>query len=129
MPHRFIKSGPGLPPAPSPISQAVVAGTHCYVSGQLAVDSTGVFRPGNAREEAELAFRNVFAALDAAGFSRDELVYIDLAFVDLADVPVVNELYAELFPEDRRPARTIYQAAGLPYGGRVKVQAVAVREP
>ena len=129
MPHRFIKSGPGLPPAPSPISQAVVAGTHCYVSGQLAVDSTGVFRPGNAREEAELAFRNVFAALGAAGFSRDELVYIDLAFVDLADVPVVNELYAELFPEDRRPARTIYQAAGLPYGGRVKVQAVAVRDP
>lgn len=129
MPHRFIKSGPGLPPAPSPISQAVVAGTHCYVSGQLAVDSTGVFRPGNAREEAELAFRNVFAALGAAGFSRDELVYIDLAFVDLADVPVVNELFAELFPEDKRPARTIYQAAGLPYGGRVKVQAVAVREP
>lgn len=129
MPHRFIKSGPSLPPAPSPISQAVVAGSHCYVSGQLAVDPTGVFRPGNAREESELAFRNVFAALAAAGFSRDELVYIDLAFVDLADVPAVNELYAELFPEDRRPARTIYQAAGLPYGGRVKVQAVAVREP
>ena len=128
MPHRFIKSGPGLPPAPSPISQAVVAGTHCYVSGQLAVDSTGVFRPGNAREEAELAFRNVFAALGAAGFSRDELVYVDLAFVDLADVAAVNSLYAELFPEGRRPARTIYQAAALPYGGRVKVQAVAVRD-
>ncbi len=128
MPHRFIRSGPGLPPAPSPISQAVVAGSHCYVSGQLAVDPTGVFRPGTAREEAELAFRNVFAALGAAGFTREELVYLDLAFVDLADVAAVNELYAELFPEDRRPARTIYQAAALPYGGRVKVQAVAVRE-
>ena len=31
-------------------------------------------------------------------------------------------------PEDRRPARTIYQAAALPCGARVKVQAVAVRE-
>lgn len=128
MPHRFIRSGPDLPPAPSPISQAVVAGSHCYVSGQLAIDPTGVFRSGTAREEAELAFRNVFAALGAAGFSRNELVYVDLAFVDLADVAAVNELYAELFPEDRRPARTIYQAAALPYGGRVKVQAVAVRE-
>ncbi|MFN2564180.1 MAG: RidA family protein [Gemmatimonadaceae bacterium] len=36
--------------------------------------------------------------------------------------------YAELFPEGRRAARTIYQAAALPHGGRVQVQAVAVRE-
>lgn len=129
MPHRFIRSGPDLPPAPSPISQAVVAGTHCYVSGQLAVDSSGVFRAGSARAEAEVAFGNVFKAVAAAGFRRDEIVYVDLAFIDLGDVAEVNALYAELFPEDRRPARTIYQAAALPYGGRVKVQAIAVREP
>lgn len=128
MPHHFIASGPALPPAPSPISQAVVAGTHCYISGQLAVDPAGVFRPGTAREEAALAFGNVFAAAEAAGFGRHEIVFIDLAFIDLGDLAGVNALYAELFPEGRRPARTVYQAAALPYGGRVKVQAVAVRE-
>ena len=127
MSHRYIPSGRDLPPAPSPISQAVVAGDHCYVSGQLATDATGAFRAGTARSEAELAFRNVFAALDAAGFSRGDVVYVDLAFLDLADFPEVNALWAELFPEGRRPARTVYQAAALPYGGRVKVQAVAVR--
>ena len=128
MPHRYVASGPGLAAAPSPISQAVVAGSHCYVSGQLAVDADGVFRGGTTREEAERAFRNVFAAVAAAGFGRHEIVYVDVAFVDLADVPAVNALWAELFVEERRPARTIYQAAALPYGGRVKVQAVAVRE-
>lgn len=128
MPRQFIVSGPGLPASPSPISQAVVAGSHCYVSGQLAVDETGVFRPGTARDEAALAFRNVFAALDAAGFTAGDIVYVDLAFLDLADVPAVNVLYAELFLDGRRPARTIYQAAALPYGGRVKVQVVAVRD-
>ena len=127
MPHRFIVSGPDLPPAPSPISQAVVAGTHCYISGQLAVDESGVFRPGTAREEAARAFGNVFAAAAAAGFAIEEIAYVDIAFIDLVDVSEVNALYAELFPEGRRPARTIYQAAALPYGGRVKVQAVAVR--
>lgn len=106
----------------------MVAGTHCYVSGQLAVDASGVFRPGTTRSEAELAFRNVFAAIEAAGFSRSDIVYVDVAFIDLADVADVNALFAELFPEDRRPARTIYEVAALPYGGRVKVQAVAVRE-
>lgn len=128
MPHRYIRSGPALPAAPSPISQVVVAGNHCYVSGQLAVDADGVFQRGTTRDEAALAFRNVFHAVEAAGFSRDEIVYVDIAFIDLADVPPVNELYAELFPENRRPARTIYQAAALPYGGRVKVQAIAVRD-
>ena len=128
MPHRYILGAPGLPDAPSPISQAVVAGTHCWVSGQLAVDETGAFRAGTAREEAALAFANVFAALAAAGFGPHEIVFVDIAFIDLADVPAVNTLWAQLFPDGRRPARTIYQAAALPYGGRVKVHAVAVRE-
>ena len=128
MDRRFITSAPGISAAPSPISQAVVAGNHCYISGQLAVDAGGVFRGGTAAEEAALAFRNVFAAAAAAGFRADEIVFVDIAFLDLADLPVVNELYASLFPESRRPARTIHQAAALPYGGRVKVQAVAVRD-
>ena len=127
MPHRYVTSGPGLAPAPAPISQAVVAGDQCWVSGQLAVDEAGTFRPGTAREEATLAFRNVFAAFAAAGFAPADIVYVDLAFIDLADVPAVNTLWAELFAEGQRPARTVYQAAALPYGGRVKVQAVAVR--
>lgn len=54
-------------------------------------------------------------------------MFVDVAFLDLADLPEVNALYAELFPEGRRPARTVYQAAALPYGGKVKVQGVAVR--
>ena len=128
MAHRYIVSGADLPAAPSPISQAVVAGDHCYVSGQLAVDSSGSFRPGPVRDEASLAFRNVFAALNAAGFSKDDIVYVDLAFIDLADLGAVNSLYGELFPEGRRPARTVYQAAALPYSGKVKVQAVAIRQ-
>ena len=128
MAHRYVSSAPDLPAAPSPISQAVVAGNHCYVSGQLSVDSTGTFRPGSAREEATQAFANVFAALRAAGFSREDIVYVDVAFIDLADLPEVNALFGELFPEGRRPARTVCQAAALPYSGRVKIQAIAVRQ-
>ena len=128
MPHRFIVSGPNLPAPPAPISQAVVAGDHCYVSGQLAVDSSGAFKAGTVRDEAAQAFRNLFAAVEAAGFSRHDLVYIDLAFLDLGDLKDVNALFAELFPDGRRPARTVYQAAALPYGGKIKVQGIAIRQ-
>lgn len=82
---------------------------------------------GTAREEAETAFGHMFRIAEAAGFSRSDIVYVDLAFIDLEDVEEVNRLYGSLFPEGRRPARTIYQAAKLPFGGKIKVQAIAAR--
>ena len=126
--RRFINSGPDLPAWTSPIAHAVVVNDTCYVSGQLSLDKSGNYIPGTAREEAERAFANLFAAVRAAGFAAGDLVFVDIAFVDLADATDVNALYIELFPEDRRPARTMYQATALPFGGRVKVLGVAIRE-
>ena len=126
--RRFIETGDGLPAWSSPISHAVVVDNLCYLSGQLSLAPDGSYVPGSAREEAERAFANLFAAIRAAGFTVEELAFVDIAFVDLADAPEVNRLYAELFPEGRRPARTMYQAAALPFGGRVKVMGVAIRE-
>jgi 2-iminobutanoate/2-iminopropanoate deaminase len=126
--RRFIDSGPGLPAWSSPISHAVVVDDHCYLSGQLSLAEDGSYVPGTAGDEARRAFANLFAAVRAAGFAVEDLVFVDIAFVDLADAPAVNALYAELFPAGRRPARTMYQAAALPFGGRVKVMGVAIRE-
>ncbi len=126
--RKFITQGEGLPQWSNPISHAVVVGKMCYISGQLAVNTDGQYVPGTIRQEAEMAFNNVFAAATAAGFSKDELVYIDIAFSDLSELKEVNELYMELFPEGRRPARTIAEAAGLPFGGKIKVVATAVKD-
>jgi 2-iminobutanoate/2-iminopropanoate deaminase len=124
---RYITAVEGVPPSPSPISNAVVVGNHCWISGQLSVGADGTYLPGTAREEAARAFDHVFRIVEAAGFSRSDIVYVDLAFTDLSDLREVNDLYASLFPEGMRPARTVYQAARLPFGGRVKVQVVAAR--
>lgn len=124
--RRYITEGPGLPRWQSPISHAVVAGSLCYLSGQLSVSPDGAYVPGTAREEAVRAFENLFSAVRAAGFGVDELVFVDIAFLDLGDIAEINALFAELFPEGRRPARTVYQAAALPYGGRVKVTGIAI---
>lgn len=126
--REFISEGENLPKWSSPISHAVVANDTCYLSGQLSMDAYGVYVAGTAREEAERAFGNLFSAVRAAGFSFGDVTFIDLAFIDLADLPQVNEVFARLFPEGRRPARTVYQAAALPYGGRIKVMGIAVRD-
>ena len=124
----YVTEGEGLPTSASPISHAVVVDNVCYLSGQLSVSAAGEYMPGTALEEAQRAFDNLFCAMRAAGFAIEDVTFIDIAFADLADLPKVNQLFAKLFPEGRRPARTIYQAAALPYGGRVKVMGVAIRE-
>lgn len=125
MGKRFIVDVPGVPSSPSPISNAVVSGDTCYISGQLAVYEDG-YRPGTAREEAQRAFDLVFLIAEAAGFGREDISYVDIAFQNLdRDLPEVNALYGALF--NPRPARTIYQVAALPFGAKIKVQAVAHR--
>ena len=99
-----------------------------FISGQLSVNVNGEYVPGTIEEEAQRAFGNVFAAAEAAGSEKSDIVYVDIAFSDLSEVSFVNEIYMGLFPEGKRPARTIYEAAVLPFGGKVKIVATAVKD-
>lgn len=125
--RKFITSGEGVAPTSAPISQAVVAGNYCHVSGQLSVSQDGTFQAGTPLAEAKIAFQNMFAALAAAGFQREDIVFIDIAFLDLNDLAAITPYYDGLFPQGRKPARTIYQAAALPFDGKVKVMCTAIR--
>ena len=126
--RKFITEGQGLPKWSNPISHAVVVNNMCFVSGQLSVDIDGQYVAGTIEEESIRAFNNVFSALKVAGFEPDEIVYIDIAFSDLSHANEVNLIYMNLFPEGRRPARTIYEAAKLPFGGKIKIVATAVKD-
>lgn len=125
---KYITQGEGLPNWSNPISHAVVVNNMCFVSGQLAVNANGKYVPGTIEEEGKLAFANFYAAIKNAGFAKEDIVFIDIAFENLQDLPPINELYMELFPEGKRPARTIYQAAALPFGGKIKITGTAVKD-
>ncbi len=124
---KYIIQGEGLPKWSNPISHAVVANNMCFVSGQLSVNTNGDYVSGTALEEGQLAFSNFFAALKNAGFNKSDVVFIDIAFDNLDDLPEINQLYIKLFPEGKRPSRTIYQAEALPFGGKVKITGTAVK--
>jgi 2-iminobutanoate/2-iminopropanoate deaminase len=124
---KYISTGTNIPPTTAPISQAVVAGNYCHISGQIAIDVNGDFVNGTIEEQTKMAFDNLFAVLAAANFSKEDIVFVDIAFTDLKDIAVVNPYYDSLFITDKKPARTIYQAAALPMGAKVKVLAVAIK--
>ena len=125
---KYIIKGEGLPNWSNPISHAVVVNNMCFISGQLSINNDGEYISGTILEEGRLAFSNFFSALKNAEFEKDDIVFIDIAFDNLKDLPEINKLYMELFPKDKRPARTIYQAEALPFGGKVKITGTAVKD-
>ena len=125
---KYIVEGEGLPNWSNPISHAVVVNNMCFVSGQLSVNADGIYVEDSIQRETELAFSNFFAALTHADFGKDDVVFIDIAFDDLKDLPAVNTIFMKLFPEGKRPARTIYQAEALPFGGKIKITGTAVKD-
>jgi 2-iminobutanoate/2-iminopropanoate deaminase len=124
---KYIVKGDGLPNWSNPISHGVVVNNMCFVSGQLSVNEEGQYVYGTALDEAKMAFKNFFAVLKNAGFDGNDTVFIDIAFDDLENLPEINNLFCSLFPENKRPARTVYEVSKLPFGGKIKVAGTAVK--
>ncbi|HOZ72207.1 MAG TPA: RidA family protein [Spirochaetales bacterium] len=112
------------PAAIGPYSQAVKVGDLVFCSGQLGLDpATGEFAPGGVRAQAEQAMKNLEALAKAAGCSLDGIVKTTIFLKDMADFPVVNEVYGARFKGDK-PARSTVAVAGLPKGGLVEIEAI-----
>lgn len=118
-------TAPSGPPAMGPYSHAVSTGNLLFVSGQGALypDGTGVCRD-SLEAEARLALNNLKAILEDCGSSIDLVVKTTVYLIDMNDFQAFNEVYKEFFSENC-PARTCIQAAKLPGGFRVEVDAIA----
>lgn len=116
------------PAAPKPIgpyAQAVRAGDWLFVSGQIPLDpATGKLVAGSVREQAAQALSNLRAVLGAARAGLENVVKATVYLQDIKDFPEVNRVYAEFFQEPF-PARAVMQAAALPAGALVEIEAVA----
>jgi 2-iminobutanoate/2-iminopropanoate deaminase len=124
---RRISSGPGLP-AGFPFSLASEGSGTLYISGMPALDSDGNFMPGTFEEEADRAWASVIAIAAAAGYSTDEFLYVQVLLGDIANYSDINSWWRLQFPDPASaPARLTFQAAALPFGAKIELQAVAAR--
>ena len=115
-------------PAPiGPYSQAVKAGGMLYVSGQLGIDpATGQLVPGGVVAQAHQALKNLGAILQAAGYSFDDVVQVQVFLEDMDDFGLVNGAYRAYFTK-ALPARAAVEVAGLPMDAKVEILAVATK--
>ena len=118
---------PKAPAAIGPYSQAILAGSTLYVSGQLPVDAaTGAFAGEDIETQTRQSLTNIGYILEEAGFSFSDVVKSTVYLKDIADFAAMNGVYAEFFTEPY-PARAAVQVAALPKDARVEIEVVAVK--
>lgn len=112
------------PAAIGTYSQAVAAGNHVYLSGQIGLDPQSMeLVADNLELQLHQVFRNLAAVCAAAGGSLADLLKLNVYLLDMADFATVNQIMAEHVPEPF-PARAALAVSGLPKGARVEIDGV-----
>ena len=84
-----------------------------YISGQIALDKSGNLVGGSdMKAQAEQVFKNLEAALAAAGATFNDVVKMNTYVVDMAQVQAVRDVRAKYFT-GQPPASTLVQVVHL----------------
>jgi 2-iminobutanoate/2-iminopropanoate deaminase len=114
------------PKAIGPYSQAIRTDSMIYAAGQTGIDpATGDLIAGGVEEQTRQALTNLKNVIEAAGSSLGRVVKTTVFLKDMNDFAKMNAIYAEYFGENP-PARSTIAVAGLPKGGLVEIEAVAL---
>ena len=112
------------PAAVGPYSQAVVAGEMFFTSGQLGIDPETNVLPEGIEAQTRQSLRNIRAILGEAAVDITDVIKTVVYIKNMADFPVVNEIYASFFG-DHRPARSCVEVSQLPKGGLIEIEVIA----
>jgi 2-iminobutanoate/2-iminopropanoate deaminase len=114
------------PKAIGPYNVGVRVGSFIFTAGQLGlIPETGEFVPGGIEAETRQALINVRSILEASGASLDHIVKTTVFLRDMDDFAKMNAVYSEFFSSDF-PARSTVAVAGLPKGGSVEIEVIAI---
>ena len=124
-----IVSTEKAPKAIGPYSQAIRTENLVFTSGQLGLDPTTMELVQDGIEaQTRQALTNLKHVLETADSGLNFVVKTTVFLLDMRDFANMNGVYAEFFPENA-PARSTVQVAGLPKGGLVEIECIALLSP
>ncbi len=113
------------PAAIGPYSQAVAVNGILYTSGQIAIDPhSGMIESTGIEEQTEQVILNLKAILEVAGSDLGHVIKTTCFLQRISDFTAFNAVYEKYFPS--KPARSCVEAAALPKGALVEIEAVAI---
>ena len=114
---------------PVGFSPAAKVGNQVFVAGQVAADENGeLVGIGDARAQSEQCFKNVEAALNAAGAGWDDVTKITCFLVNADDYAAYADVRNGIFPENGPASSTVIVTALVRPEMLVEVEAFAVVE-
>ncbi len=113
---------------PRGYSHVVKDGSTVYVAGQVARDGDGkTVGVGDAKAQTEQVFKNLEAALAAAGGNLSHIVKTNIFMTHRNDFPAYREIRAKYLPDDDLPVTTLVLCSGLADPDfRIEIEAIAV---
>ena len=115
------------PKAIGPYSVAIESGGFVFCAGQTGINpATGDLVSADLEAQTRQVLTNLKHVLEAAGTGLDKVVKTTVFLRDMADFPKMNAIYAEYFSTNP-PARSTIAVAGLPKGGIVEIEAIALK--
>jgi len=113
------------PQAIGPYSQAIVTNGLVFCSGQIPLDVSGNIVTGDVKDQVRQVMENLKAVLTEAGTGFERVVKTTIYLTDIADFPVVNEIYGSYFVSEHKPARATVEVSNLPKGVKVEIDCIA----
>ncbi len=114
-------------PVSGPYSTAVEANDIIFISGQLPIDPATGGIINDIKTATRQVLINIQAILKKTDLDMSNIVKTTIFLKNITDFPVVNEIYADFFPEEP-PARSTIEASVLPKGALIEIEAIAIRK-
>jgi 2-iminobutanoate/2-iminopropanoate deaminase len=127
-PVKHFPAGANTPGGVSPpFSGAVIAGDTLYVAGTTdGTDPATGKLPVDATTGAKVVMNNIKKTVEGAGYTMDDLVWVQIFASDLKYYADFNAVYRTYFKGDM-PARAFLGAGSLLGGAHFEVMGIAVK--
>ena len=117
----------GMPPVNGYSHAVEFEGRLLVISGQVPLDADGrLVGQGDPQAQVRQVFRNLEAALAAAGATMDHVVKLTVFLTDMADLAAFRTVRDEYISADKPPASSLVRVSGLVHPEfRVEIEALA----
>lgn len=112
--------------AVGPYSLAVEAGGVIFISGQIPLNPATGEIVADIQGATRQVLTNLKTLLEENGLSMQHIVKTTIFLKNISDFAAVNEIYGSFF-SGNPPARSTVEAAALPKGAPLEIEAIAVR--
>jgi 2-iminobutanoate/2-iminopropanoate deaminase len=114
-------------PAFGPYSTAVEVNGFIFLSGQIPVNPVTGEIVNDIKSATKQVLINIQTVLNDIGLPMSSIVKTTIFLKNMADFPIINEIYAEFFPEEA-PTRSTIEVSNLPKGALLEIEAIAARK-